>query len=83
MLGTGAALSIAVGGVSIQRAGYNASFLTLAATALIAFLLLWRSVPATLPRSLASILSGSKISDRVRTSAPPNSNPFPSSVAAT
>jgi MFS family permease len=48
MVGIGAALSTTVGGVLIQHIGYQASFLGLAAIALIAFVLLWLAVPETL-----------------------------------
>jgi MFS family permease len=49
MVGIGAALSTAIGGELIQRSGYRASFLGLAAIALCSFLLLWSAVPETLP----------------------------------
>jgi MFS family permease len=48
MVGIGAALSNSVGGMLIQRAGYRASFLTLAAIASFAFVFLWLAVPETL-----------------------------------
>jgi len=48
-VGIGAALSNAVGGELVQRFGYNASFLGLASVAALAFLVLWRAVPETLP----------------------------------
>lgn len=49
MVGIGAAFSTTVGGELIQRLGYRASFLGLAGIALVAFALLWVSVPETLP----------------------------------
>jgi MFS family permease len=49
MVGIGAALSTAVGGMLIQRFGYRASFLGLAAIALGALGLLALAVPETLP----------------------------------
>jgi MFS family permease len=48
MVGIGAALSTTIGGVLIQRVNYRASFLGLAAIALVAFGLLWYFVPETL-----------------------------------
>jgi MFS family permease len=48
MVGIGAALSTTVGGLLIQRRGYEASFLGLAAIALAAFLLLFLTIPETL-----------------------------------
>jgi MFS family permease len=50
MVGVGAATSNAVGGLLTQHLGYRASFLGLAAIALLAWLLLWLSVPETLSR---------------------------------
>lgn len=47
-VGVGAALSATIGGQLIQRIGYRASFTGLALIALLAFLLLWRTVPETL-----------------------------------
>jgi MFS family permease len=47
MVGIGAALSNAVGGILIQRAGYSDSFLSLATIALMAFGVLWFAVPET------------------------------------
>jgi MFS family permease len=49
MVGIGAALSMSVGGIMIQRHGYRASFLGLATIALLAFALLWFTIPETLP----------------------------------
>jgi MFS family permease len=49
MVGIGAALSNALGGELAGRFGYNVSFLALAAVAGVAFLVLWRFVPETLP----------------------------------
>ncbi len=55
MVGIGAALSTTIGGVLIQHVNYRASFLGLAAIALVAFGLLWFAVPETLPeRTLAT-----------------------------
>jgi predicted MFS family arabinose efflux permease len=48
MVGIGAALSNALGGFLIQRLSFRASFLGLAAVALLAFLLLWLAFPETL-----------------------------------
>jgi MFS family permease len=48
MVGIGAALSTTIGGVLIQHVNYRASFLGLAAIALVAFGLLWYFVPETL-----------------------------------
>lgn len=50
-VGIGAALSNALGGELVQRFGFNASFLGLAFIAVLAFLVLWRAVPETLPRA--------------------------------
>ena len=50
-VGVGAALSNALGGTLIQHSGYRASFLTLAAVALLAFVVLWLAVPETLPHA--------------------------------
>jgi MFS family permease len=47
MVGVGAALSNAVGGLLVQHAGFRASFLGLAALAAVAFLILWALVPET------------------------------------
>jgi MFS family permease len=47
MVGIGAALSNTVGGAMVQLSGYPASFLGLAGVALIAFLLLWFTIPET------------------------------------
>ncbi|HEY0703883.1 MAG TPA: hypothetical protein VGD60_14035 [Candidatus Acidoferrales bacterium] len=54
MVGIGAALSNTIGGVLIQRAGYNISFLSLGGVALCAFALLWLAVPETLHDSGAA-----------------------------
>ena len=48
MAGIGAALSNTVGGLLIQRLGFSASFLGLAAIAVLALGLLWLTVPETL-----------------------------------
>ena len=45
--GTGAALSNGVAGYVVDRAGYNAAFLFLAACAVLALMVLWRLVPET------------------------------------
>jgi MFS family permease len=50
--GTGAALSNSVAGFIVDRAGFNAAFLFLAAMAVIAFMLLWLFVPETRSRSV-------------------------------
>jgi MFS family permease len=47
MLGVGAALSKALGGMLVQHAGFHASFLGLAAIACLALLILWIAVPET------------------------------------
>jgi hypothetical protein len=47
-VGIGAAASTTIGGQLIQHIGYRASFLGLAAIALLAFTLLWLAVPETL-----------------------------------
>ncbi|MGA9586404.1 MAG: MFS transporter, partial [Terracidiphilus sp.] len=49
MVGIGAALSNTLGGLLIQFLGYRASFLGLAAVALVAVVLLWFTIPETLP----------------------------------
>jgi MFS family permease len=49
-VGVGAALSNTIGGLLIQRLGYRASFLGLAAVAVVAFSLLCFASPETLPR---------------------------------
>ncbi|ATQ70271.1 MULTISPECIES: MFS transporter [Methylosinus] len=46
--GAGAALSNAVAGVVVDRAGFDAAFLFLAGIATLAFLLLWLAMPETL-----------------------------------
>ncbi len=48
-VGIGASLSTTLAGFVAQRYGYNSSFLTLAAIAAAAFLLVWLRVPETLP----------------------------------
>jgi len=50
MVGVGAALSNTIGGTLIQQAGYRASFLGLAAIAVVAFAILSLAVPETLIR---------------------------------
>ena len=54
MVGIGAATSNAIGGTLIQHLGYRASFPGLAGIALIAFALLWLTVPETLSHSSLS-----------------------------
>ena len=54
MVGIGAATSNAIGGTLIQHLGYHASFLGLAGIALIAFALLWLTVPETLSNNSVS-----------------------------
>jgi len=48
VFGLGAALSNSLAGLVVQQAGYSAAFLTLAAVAAAAFLLLWLAMPETL-----------------------------------
>lgn len=48
VFGLGAALSNSLAGLVVQHAGYSAGFLTLAAIAAVAFLLLWLAMPETL-----------------------------------
>jgi len=48
LVGLGAALSATLGGQLIQHAGFNTSFLGLAAVACLAFTLLWLAIPETL-----------------------------------
>jgi MFS family permease len=50
VFGLGAALSNGLAGMVIEHAGYSAAFLTLAAIAAAAFVLLWLAVPETLNR---------------------------------
>ena len=57
MVGIGAAASTTVGGVLIQRLGYQASFLGLASIALLAFAFLWFAIPETLPKTAANSAS--------------------------
>ena len=47
VFGLGAALSAGLAGMVVQAAGYDAAFLTLAAIAAAAFLLLWLTMPET------------------------------------
>jgi MFS family permease len=51
MVGIGAAVSTTIGGLLIQHLGYRASFLGLAAIALLAFALLWFAIPETLSKT--------------------------------
>jgi MFS family permease len=53
VFGLGAALSNGLAGFVVQAAGYSAAFLTLAAVAAAALMLLWLTVPETLARSSA------------------------------
>ena len=53
VFGLGAALSNGLAGFVVQAAGYSAAFQTLAAVAAAALMLLWLTVPETLPRSTA------------------------------
>ena len=53
MVGIGAAVSTTIGGLLIQHLGYRASFLGLAAIALLAFALLWFAIPETLSKTSA------------------------------
>lgn len=55
VFGLGAALSNSLAGLVVQRAGYSAGFLTLAAIAAVAFLLLWLAMPETLRQSEPSL----------------------------
>ena len=54
MVGIGAATSNAIGGTLIQHFGYRASFIGLAGIALVAFALLWLTVPETLSNNSVS-----------------------------
>lgn|GEM_PF-4533845 len=56
MVGIGAALSNTLGGELIQHLGYRASFLGLSAVALIAVVLLWLTIPETLPNGSAHLM---------------------------
>lgn len=51
VFGLGAALSNSLAGIVVQEAGYSAAFLTLAAVAAVALMLLWVTLPETLQRS--------------------------------
>jgi MFS family permease len=55
VFGLGAALSNSLAGLVVQRAGYSAGFLTLAAIAAVAFLLLWLAMPETLRQAEPSL----------------------------
>jgi predicted MFS family arabinose efflux permease len=61
MVGIGAAVSTTIGGVLIQHLGYRASFLGLAGIALLAFVLLWFSIPETLSQSTARSTSDPEV----------------------
>lgn len=50
VFGLGAALSNSLAGFVVQQAGYNAAFLTLAAVAAVALMLLWLAMPETLAK---------------------------------
>ena len=50
VFGLGAALSSSLAGFVVQQAGYNAAFLTLAAVAAAALMLLWLAMPETLAK---------------------------------
>ncbi len=63
MVGLGAAASTTIGGELIQHLGFRASFLGLAAIALLAFTILWFTVPETLSGSDAS--SSSKVAPKL------------------
>jgi MFS family permease len=52
-VGLGAALSTTFGGKLIQHFSYRISFLSLGGVAALAFLLLWTSIPETLPKRTA------------------------------
>jgi MFS family permease len=56
-VGIGAALSNTLGGELVAQYGYNASFLGLAFIAAVAFLVLWLSVPESLPSHAADKLN--------------------------
>jgi MFS family permease len=62
MVGIGAAASTTFGGLLIQHLGYRASFLGLASIALLAFGLLWLTVPETLSDRTTGSTTGSEIS---------------------
>ncbi|MNV74272.1 bicyclomycin/multidrug efflux system [compost metagenome] len=51
VFGLGAALSPGIAGLVVQAAGYDAAFLTLAAIAAVAFLLVLLALPETHPRT--------------------------------
>lgn len=53
VFGLGAALSNSLAGFVVQQAGYSAAFLTLAAVAAAALILLWVALPETLQRARA------------------------------
>jgi MFS family permease len=57
MVGIGAALSTSMGGLLIQHFSYNASFLGLAATGLLAVIVVYFKVPETLPAATANARS--------------------------
>jgi predicted MFS family arabinose efflux permease len=57
VFGLGAALSNSLAGIVVQEAGYSAGFLTLAAVALVALVLLWVAVPETVSGSNADSMA--------------------------
>ena len=61
MVGVGAALSMSIGGILIQRLGYRASFLGLSGIALAAFLMLWWLIPETLVSNGSSSQAGTEL----------------------
>ena len=61
MVGVGAALSTAIGGVLIQHRGYRASFFGLAGIALLAFAVLWFAIPETLRDAAVKTTVGPEI----------------------
>jgi MFS family permease len=63
MVGIGAALSTGLGGFLIQHWNYRASFLGLAAIALMACVLLWAAFPETLTKQGGTEKVQSKISE--------------------
>ena len=61
MVGIGAALSTTIGGVLIQHLGYHASFIGLSGIALLAFAVLWFTVPETLSEHSPNRTSGTDL----------------------
>ncbi|QXI25672.1 MFS transporter [Pseudomonas vanderleydeniana] len=64
VFGLGAALSPGLAGLVVQTAGYDAAFLTLAAIAAAAFLLVLLALPETRPQSAAGFHNASAASSR-------------------